>query len=329
MATHPRERADELESDEPEEPCDDHDDAEEDREAEDATPQRRCRRRAPGEAEQLAAFRAGRACYQDGQTDPPGQPEGKHPDLVRHWQAGWRVAAAEAIQGRGVVVTTPYAPETRSLVELQATYRHWQRRDLWDDGDPRDHFPACATDMHDLIGTTWRNIHTASAVEVGPVLADRWGSPHLCGRRWSHEEDRPQRYRQLNESIGIWMHGHYAVEHWVRVDHWAPADAIQWYVLAVAVQRDHIAAAQRRAAEIRANWHTTSCASFNLRLAETTARRHTEQLAVALRELHAFADEHGLLVTTDIANGIPFRRPRDANLDEDAHDAPPEQLALF
>jgi hypothetical protein len=234
------------------------------------------------------------------------------------------VAAAEAAHGRGVVVTTPYDPAARSLVELQATYRRWQQDDPWPD-DPRRHFPPSATDMHRLIGTTWRNLHTASVIAKVVLVVDRWGHPHLCAAGAA-----AQRHTGGVTGIGSWIDGRYTIEHWVRVDAWEPAAMVAWYVLAVAAPRDGLMDAQRKASEIRANWHTTSCPSTNLRLAVQDAAQHRASLAAALRDLHAFADAHGLTVTRDMVNGIPFRRTRRTSLDDDSDvPDPPEQLTLF
>ena len=196
------------------------------------------RRRASSESDALAAFQAGRSAYAASQPET-GHPADLHADLVRDWHDGWRSAATEANQGRGVRIATPFDPAERCITRLRAcTYGHLQREP---NDNPRTRYLDYPLDMHALIGSTWRNLYTAGAIQVGPIRADGWGHPHLCEPP-SDTHGNPRRPHL--RSVGFWTGSRFVVEHWIRVDHWTPAEVFSWCVVAVAYHRDCVAEAQ-------------------------------------------------------------------------------------
>lgn len=272
-----------------------------------------------GNAARIASFQAGQAAHAQGVPDDA--PPALHAELLGHWQRGWRVAAAEAARGRGVMIATIYNPAERDIHALRRTCHSWQPG--WHGPDRRPEFPTAPWTMAALIGTTWRNLHTGSVVTVDQVHADGFGHPHLCAGLSAYGNDAL--YPHPRDHIGIWIDDRYVVEHWVRVDHWSPAAQLPWYALRIARFRDAIAQSQASAAEIQANWARTSCASTNYHLALRAATSAQAELPGALDDLHAFAARHGLAVTPDLINATAYRRPALAG---GAH-AQSEQLSLF
>ncbi len=221
-------------------------------------------------------------------------------------------------------IATPFDPAERCITRLRAcTYGHLQREP---NDNPRTRYLDYPLDMHALIGSTWRNLYTAGAIQVGPIRANGWGHPHLCEPP-SDTHGNPRRPHL--RSVGFWTERRFVVEHWVRVDHWTPAEVFLWFVVAVAHRRDRIAQAQEYLDDLRRNARG-SCYATNLRAHESEVQSETKRLHAALTRLHAFATQHGFAVTTEMVNGHPFRRPR-ADDGGDAADAPQvsEQLALF
>ena len=262
------------------------------------------RRRAPSEADKRTTFQAGKAACAAGQPET-GHPANLHPGLVRDWGNGWRSAATEATQGRGVPVATPVDPAERSIARLRAcSYTKLQQGQ---NDNPRDRYPDYPLDMHALIGSTWRNLYTAEEIQVGPIRADGWGHPHLCEPPSDIHENPCHLHLS---SIGIWTGSRFVVEHWIRVDHWTPAEVFPWCVVAVAYHRDCVAEAQG----------TT--------LWRSGVQLETKLLNAALTQLHAFAAQHGFAVTTEMVNGQPFRR-RVRRGGKNATPQVGEQLALF
>ncbi len=288
--------------------------------AEEPQPRRHASSVSNGNAAKLAAFHAGTMAQAMG--TPEDAPPEMHADLLFHWQRGWRCTAAEANQGRGVAIATIYDPAERDILALRRTYMAWQPGCGPDRRDRRQDFPNALWTMTELIGTTWRNVHTGCQVMVDQVRADGFGNSHLCRGLSSVGHDGL--YPHPRDSVGIWIYDRYVVEHWVRVDHWTPAEQLPWYALRIARSRDEIATRRAEAARIKANWHTTSCASINYNLCLKDIQREHACLRARLDEIHAVAAQHGLAVTPDLVNATAFRRQAPASTHQQS-----EQLSLF
>jgi hypothetical protein len=267
-------------------------------------------RRAPRitDADRLEAFRAGRRSYEAGQGKHDW-PKGLQAELAEDWSAGWRCARAEALQGEGVAVYSPFDPSLRDIAALEACYRRYNRP--WprpgEKALGRDDYPTLPWTMQALREAQLRNIHTGSLVQLSNrVQADGWGNPHLVeDRPWVGWNDERRPYLS---SVGIWWsYGRYLLEHWVRVDHWVPAEQLPWFAKQIAYHRDQIARHRAEAEEIQQHPERHSCASSNYQLRLREIAHQQAQLREALSQLRAFAEAHGLAVTPELINGAGFR----------------------
>ncbi|NJO83010.1 MAG: hypothetical protein HC828_09435 [Blastochloris sp.] len=97
------------------------------------------------------------------------------------------------------------------------------------------------------------------------------------------------------------------VEHDIRVDHWNPADQIEWFGKEIARLRDDIARSRERAAEIKRHPERVSCAAANYNIQVRDMQRDQERLKDAIKRLYAFAEQHDVAVTPDLLNGTRYR----------------------
>lgn len=274
------------------------------------------------DADRLEAYRAGQAAYGRG-ISAEDWPADLSPDLYRDWSEGWTSGHTEEHQGRGVLIYTPFDPNERDILKLEANYRQF-----WNgprsNVDVRDVYPALPWCMEELRGATFRNLHTGSVYHLADrVLPNRNGKPQLVERdAYYYKSDNGDPRRNYLRGVGFWWGERYIVEHDIRVDLWTPAEQIEWFAKEIGRLRDEIARSRESAEKINRNPERYSCASANYNIAVRQMKNDQGRLQGAIQRLHAFAQEHGLPVGADVINGTRYRS-------REAASRVGEQLQLF
>lgn len=93
--------------------------------------------------------------------------------------------------------------------------------------------------MQELVGSVWRNSHTAAEVTVLNVQYDRFCNPH------------PVKQPDHMQGLGVWREDRYCVEHWIRVDHLDVQDQLAWAKWDYKISADGIRASIRKPALAR------------------------------------------------------------------------------
>jgi len=192
---------------------------------------------------------------------------------------------------------TLYSPLPAEPVDVDAV----RRVDVW--RQDRKTYPALPWAVADTMGTAWRNTHTASLVTVVRL-----------GVEYSIDADKGRQaplhdFHGRDASIALWDDDRWCVEHYVRVDHLAPAAQLAWYGVEAWWYRDHIATLERKIAEMDAAPDRVSCYSTNRGHAVQDIKRNRRDLSAVLVRLRAFADVEGLPVTPDLLNWFDGERP--------------------
>ncbi len=177
-------------------------------------------------------------------------------------------------------VYSPFAGDDASTPERAAAIYHEvcvQR------GWPRKTYPMLPWSMRQLVGTTWRNVHTGSLAQVVAIQQDRWDNPVL-----SYKSEHS--WGELRWQLGLFWEdesdlGRYVVEHWVRVDQLPLEDQLRWFEFHLGRINAQIA------------WDLQSLAEYvrdgdkvNKAWREKDLARDRQEGAFAEMQLHAFAE---------------------------------------
>ncbi len=155
----------------------------------------------------------------------------------------------------------------------------------------RECYPALPWCMEELVGTTWRNIHTGEAQTVHHLGINRFGKPVLCAA----PANPPVPFGQNLEVIGFWSGDRYLVEDWVRVDHISEEAQLCWFGVEQAWLSRQVTFCEGKIAEYR--WDTT-----NRNLQKRMQKEYQLQLRRAELRMREFADRHHLSIPLEVLN---------------------------
>ncbi len=155
-------------------------------------------------------------------------------------------------------------------------------------GVGRERYPPLPWLLEELVGTAWRNPYTGSL---------KWVARLEC----SHEKQKPRPYfatrldwRIWGDSPGLWWGKIFVIEHWVRVDHWPPAEQMLWFGTELRCHRESIAHLEQQLAEIVAHPERACCPVENTTMFQQDLAAHRKALGHVLERLRRFATEHHL-----------------------------------
>jgi hypothetical protein len=183
--------------------------------------------------------------------------------------------------------TTPVAPDTAKQAGL-AVFR----------GSDRLAYPPLPWTLEELVGSTWRNLSTGApgtVIRLQDALTCRGPRPQaimaiLYGRQaWI-------------DSLGFWWGPSFVIEHWVRVDHWPPADQLPWFGVELREYRSDIAQLAAQLAFLLEHWETCSCPVENRNSKQQDIRSARKAVEGVLARLRQFAERHSLEVSPDLLN---------------------------
>jgi hypothetical protein len=248
-------------------------------------------------------------------------------DLAQHWEYGWHAGQVLETRGAGVPIYSVLSPEATSPDHEDSLYRStlWgcSRQGWRSAAVQREDYPALPWTMDAIVPSTWINIHTGIEMRVGDVLPDRFGYPIPVEAGTVFERDQ-RFFDRLGLGLGFWTYSRFVIEHWVRVDHLPPDARVRWFGVEIASIRRKIAQSRSSIAEMDAAPHKVSCYSTNRNIRLRDIEYGEKRLQKAVQRMQAFANDHGLMLTSEQLNGLDVDTP---------HTAPPhgtpEQLMLL
>lgn len=162
--------------------------------------------------------------------------------------------------------------------------------------------------MEELVGSTWRNIHTGEGHVIHHLDVNRFGRPVLCAAL-PPEADEP--YGQALEIVGFWSGDHYLVEEWVCVDLQSEETQLRWFRVELAWLSSQITFCENKMTEYRSD-------AINSGLYERVMKGHQSQLQATMTRMREFADQHRLCIPIEVLNSGPHDSDR-----------APAQMAMF
>jgi ribosome modulation factor len=276
------------------------DEIDEEEEAPQPRKQAKARKQPKRESRQSREAKANAEAQQRGQEAyANGEPRTANPyeqysSTKSYWAYGWGEAWFAATGAKGIPVYSNMPTSFCTLAEANAIERRISTQLGNKFLEARDIAPALPWTLDQLAGTRWINIFTGQEEAIGPICIDRWGQavapraddPFAC------TADDP--FRRYINALGLWWNDRYVVEHWIRSDIWEPAQRLVWF--------------STELAHIRSS-------SISIGDPERQKKREREALA----KQQQFADQHGLVLTTEQINAGRGQR----------RDGKPEQLSLF
>jgi len=206
------------------------------------------------------------------------------------WMYGWGMAWFAATGAKGMPV---YSHMPSSFCPPAEANEMYQRASLLPghrfNFESRDTAPALPWTIDQLPGSRWVNIYTGRETAIGPIGIDRWGQ---AVAPYANESFASLPGAQYINTLGLWWSDRYVIEHWIRCDHWEPAQRLVWF-----------------GAELQDIRRSSS----------GDPERHKKLERAALAKQQRFADQHGLVLTTEQINAGRGQRK----------DGKPEQLSMF
>ena len=154
---------------------------------------------------------------------------------------------------------------------------------------PRDEYPILPWAMHQLPGTTWRNVHTTTLTTVQEVRENKWEKPG----------PDPDPCINAMFSIGLWSNDRFVIGHWVRVDHLSIETQMNWHILAVTRCGKATTKAQT-ALQKQKQTPYDSCQTPNTNLRKRDLERTRQNHTRAITQMTRFAALHHTPVPTNI-----------------------------
>ncbi len=156
---------------------------------------------------------------------------------------------------------------------------------------PRESYPTLPWCMEELVGTTWRNIHTGEEKSVHHIGTNRFGRPVLCAA----PANPPKPFGQDLEIIGFWSGDRYLVDDWVRVDLQSEEAQLCWFGVELAWLRGQVTFCESKVIEYQ--WDTT-----NRNLQKRMKKEYQLQLQGAESHMREFAARRHLFIPLEVLN---------------------------
>lgn len=164
-------------------------------------------------------------------------------------------------------------------------------------GDRRS-YPRLPWTFEELVGTRlsqplhWRARHRHSP----------WGRAHGAWVAAPSNHGRALRAARMDRFPRPLLGPSFVIEHWVRVDHWPPADQLPWFGLELRHYRSDIASLEGQLAFLLEHWETCSCPAENRNITQQDILSTRKAVEGVLARMRQFAGRHDLEVSPDLLN---------------------------